>query len=117
MPSIAPFTDAPTTAPGLDACPECNSTTPWGAGSWCPDCGYYPTAGDFQLVQQLSTAEDSEEEEEPAHKKPSKTQTKDTAKVNFAERQDTKGSKASKSESKSQAAPKKSASKNAGGGH
>lgn len=23
-------------------CDKCNSTTPWGESSWCPECGYYP---------------------------------------------------------------------------
>ncbi|MBW3540352.1 MAG: hypothetical protein KY476_08785 [Planctomycetes bacterium] len=26
-------------------CPQCGSPTPWGAASWCPDCGYYPALG------------------------------------------------------------------------
>lgn len=26
-------------------CPNCGSTEPWGASSWCPDCGYYPALG------------------------------------------------------------------------
>jgi hypothetical protein len=27
------------------SCPHCGSTEPWGASSWCPDCGYYPALG------------------------------------------------------------------------
>lgn len=25
-----------------ETCPQCHTTTPWEASSWCPDCGYYP---------------------------------------------------------------------------
>lgn len=26
-------------------CPKCGSKEPWGFGSWCPSCGYYPKLG------------------------------------------------------------------------
>lgn len=28
-----------------EECPKCFSDAPWGASSWCPECGYFPKAG------------------------------------------------------------------------
>ena len=28
-----------------EPCPNCGSVEPWGAASWCPACGYYPSLG------------------------------------------------------------------------
>lgn len=30
---------------GAKKCPQCRSSEPWGAASWCPNCGYYPKLG------------------------------------------------------------------------
>ena len=30
------------TKEGVQACPQCKSTSSWGENSWCPECGYYP---------------------------------------------------------------------------
>lgn len=45
-------TDSPTATPGKNdshagpaGCPNCHSTEPWGRGSWCPQCGFYPALG------------------------------------------------------------------------
>lgn len=36
----------PTSPPsGTQRCPQCRSPEPWGAASWCPNCGYYPKLG------------------------------------------------------------------------
>lgn len=32
-----------------EGCPNCGSREPWGAASWCPDCGYYPALGGRSL--------------------------------------------------------------------
>ncbi len=39
-------TDAPDESVVDLGCPNCGSTEPWGASSWCPDCGYYPALGE-----------------------------------------------------------------------
>ena len=41
-------------------CVKCNSTTPWGSSSWCPDCGYYPGVTD--VLPQTEVLPEQEEE-------------------------------------------------------